>query len=233
MSKRILLLNLCSALVFFFFLPLSLNAQGRSREYIRQKISDYGECRNVAITSYNGDLMLYGDNGWAATGCPTGLTNALHKLNEDEELIDDVQLTDDGKWLILYGDNGLRWNDIPYSLEKKLREYNSNHESITSVTFNDDGDWIVITTKHFSTSDSKITEWIAEGMEDYGGVYTACITDEAIVVVYEDGFRFLGDVPEDLINRLRKADFDVYRLKIASDGSWFFSDGKRRYRYNM
>ena len=74
-----------------------LGAQPSDRKFIKQQISKHGECRNVAITEYNGDLMLYGKNGWAANGCPDGLTDALDELNDDNEYIDDVQLTENGR----------------------------------------------------------------------------------------------------------------------------------------
>lgn len=211
---------------------ISVSVSAQSREYIRNQIQNYGECRNVAITEYNGDLMLYGTNGWAASGCPDGLTDALHELNEENKYITDVQLTNDGCWLIVYGDNGLRWNDIPYSLEKKLRDWNANGETITSVSFNDAGDWIAVSTEHISASDADLQEWVAGGMSKYGGVWATCVTDDAAVVVYEEGFRFLGDVPEDLKRRLETISFNVYRVKIAGT-AWFISDNKSRYAYNM
>ena len=207
-------------------------AQPRDRNYIKEQIRYQGACRNVAITRYNGDLMLYGKNGWAASGCPDDLTEALNKLNEDGKYIDDVQLTENGRWLILYGDNGFKWNDIPYSLEKKLREWNEREEVVTSVTFNDAGEWIAVSTEHVCASDSHVQDWIAEGMEDYGSVYTACITDDVKVVVYENGYRFDGDVPDDLMDKLRSTSMDVYRLKIAGS-SWFISDGDSTYSYSM
>ena len=209
-----------------------LSAQPRDRSFIRQQIDRYGECRNVAITKYNGDLMLYGSNGWAASGCPKGLTNALDELNKNNEYIDDVQLTEDGRWLILYGDNGFRWYDIPYRLEQKIREWNSKNEVINSVSFNDDGDWIAVSDNYVSSSDSRLQEWIVDGIEKYGKVWATCITDDAIVVVYEEGFRFLGDMPSTLERALDTTDINVFRLKIAGE-AWFFSDGRRRYDYHM
>ena len=211
---------------------ISVSVSAQSREYIRNQIQRYGECRNVAITEYNGDLMLYGTNGWAATGCPEGLTDALHELNEENKYITDVQLTNEGCWLIVYGDNGIRWNDIPYSLEKKLREWNANGETITSVSFNDAGDWIAVSTEHISSSDSDLQDWVVGGMNKYGGVWATCVTDDAAVVVYEEGYRFLGNVPEDLKRRLDTISFNVYRIKIAGT-AWFISDNKSRYAYNM
>lgn len=211
---------------------LSMSLFAQNREYIRSQIQQRGECRNVAITKYNGDLMLYGRNGWAADGCPKDLTDALRELNNSNKYINDVQLTDQGCWLILYGDNGLRWNDIPYSLETKLREWNTNGEEITSVSFNDAGQWIIISKKYIAASDASIQDWIVEGMDLYDGVLATCMTDDAIVVVYEGGYKFLGNVPDDLIQKLKTIRFNVYRVKIAGT-AWFISDNKSMFSYNM
>lgn len=232
MLNRRLLPFLASLMTLIACFSGTASAQSRNRNYIKQQISYHNECRNVAITQYNGDLMLYGSNGWAASGCPKGLTDALNELNEDGEYIDDVQLTEEGRWLILYGDNGFRWNDIPYSLERKLREWNSSGEVITSVSFNDSGDWVAVCQAYISASDSELQDWIAEGMEDYGQVWTTCMTEDALVVVYEDGFKTLGDIPSTLEAKLTSTPIDIYRLKIAGE-AWFFSDGKSYYDYHM
>lgn len=215
------------------FLSISLASYGQNdRSYIREAISEKGECRNVAITKSNGDLMLYGKNGYAWSGCPSDLNDAITELNDDNEYIDDVQLTEKGRWLILYGDNGMLWNNIPNSLEKKLREYNSMGEVITSVTFNDEGSWIIITTNYYVSSDTEINEWLKDGCDLHGRLWAACITDDAIVAVFENGYTFLGDVPDSLKEALSETDLDVFRLKIAGD-AWFFADTEGHYDYNM
>lgn len=219
-------------LVAFFALAASTSIAQSSREYIRNCIQNYGECHNVAITKTNGDAMLYGSNGWAASHCPDAFVSTLRELNGENVRIVDIQLTENGNWLVLYGSNGLRWNGISYSLEQQLREYNRDQEEITSVSFNDRGDWIVVTTNYISASDSEITNWMSEGMEIYGKVWATCVTDDAIVVVYEEGFRFRGNIPETLREALSNTDINVYRLKIAGN-SWFFSDGVSRYDYYM
>lgn len=218
-----------SAIMLLFCLPMEAQ---NSREYIRNAIKGWGECRNVAITRTNGDVALYGRNGCARSNVPSGLNDAITELNNQKEFTDDIQLTEAGRWLILYGNNGIRWNDIPYSLERKLREFNDNREVITSVTFNDDGDWIVITTEHISASDSRIQDWLADGLNTFGGLWAACITDDCLVAVFEQGYKFLGNVPEDLRSALKSTNLNVYRLKIAGT-AWFFADMDGRYRYNM
>lgn len=148
------------------------------------------------------DLALNGKNAYAASGVPDGLLKALKELNDEGEFIDDVQLTEGGRWLILYGDNGFRWNDIPASLEKKLREYNENEEVVTSVTFNDKGGWIIISTEHISASNTGVYDWIEEGMDKYGALWAAHMTNEALILCYENGFRHSGNIPEKVKRKL-------------------------------
>ena len=213
-------------------LAIPIQTQGQGRATLRRNIKEWGECKNVAITKSNGDVALYGKNGYACYSCPGSLVNALSKLHDRSKLIDDVQLTENGSWLVLYGDNGFQWNDIPYSLEKKLREMNDNEEVITSVTFNDAGDWIVISTEHIAASNPEVYSWIEEGIEEYGALWAACITDDALVLCYSRGYKFMGEVPSGLKSALRESSLDVYRVKIAGT-SWFFADKHGHYRYNM
>lgn len=206
---------------------------GEGRSFIRDCITRWGECRNVAITETNGDLALHGRNGWAGTGLPENLSNALTELNEENKYISDVQLTENGNWLILYGNNGFRWSGISETLEAKIRDYNARNEEVTSVTFNDSGDWIVITTEHYASSDQRITTWLKEGAAEYGMLWAACITENGIVACYEKGYTFFGEIPSELRNRLQETtDFDVYRIKIAGE-SYFFADKEGHYHYKM
>lgn len=228
-NKKTRVLKFLTITILLF---ISINSNGQSREYIRNAISGWGKCRNVAITKTNGDLALYGSNGYASTGLPYSLSTALDELREDNVFIDDVQLTDNGSWLILYGNNGFRWNNIPYSLEQKIRQFNNDNEIVYSVTFNDAGDWIVISKDYYSSSDSRINAWLKEGSDEYGQLWAACITDDALVAVYSGGYRFLGEIPYSLKKALQETNLDVFRLKIAGN-SWFFADKNSNYNYSM
>lgn len=203
-----------------------------SREFIKQNIHEENECKSVAITKYNGDAMVFGRNGWAAEGCPNALTEALHELNYMNEEIQDICLTEEGRWLVLYGNNGLQWNNIYDGLKKKILEYNENEEHITTVTFNDTHDWIIVTTTHISASSNELLEWLGEGCDKYGQLWTACITNDAAVAVYENGFRCYGNVPEDLKDVLTTCQNDIYMVKIAG-AAWFIRCTNGYWRYHM
>ena len=216
----------------FICLVCCLSAIAADRTYIREQIQKQDNCRNVAITKYGAQLMLYGRNGWAGVGLPQGLGNALSELNDQNVYIDDVQITESGSWLILYGNNGFRWSGIPYSLENKIREWNTSEEVIYSVTFNDAGQWIAICENYYVASESWIQEWLKAGIEKYGMLWCACITDDAMVAVYAKGFKTYGNVPQSLWEALDEETRDVFRLKIAGT-AWFYADINGSYRYYM
>jgi len=225
-------------LFILFLSTLNFEVLGQSRlnrAFIKENIEKWGGCKNVAITATNGDLAFYGKNAWASTGpTPKGLTDALDDLYEKDELIDDVVLTENGYWIVLYGNNGFRYDDdIPSDLYAEMRRYNKDDEVITSITLNDNGDWIIISEKHFTASNPNITEWLKEGMERHGGIWAAHITNDAMVAVFEKGYKYFGKVPEDLKDALEKTNINVYRLKFTPEGSYFFADRKGRYAYSM
>ncbi len=204
-----------------------------NRSFIREQIDRYGECKNVAITESNGDVMLYGINGWAATSCcPSGLQDDLRSLHDNRETINDIVLTENGNYLILYGSNGFKGRGTPDNLWSKITN-DFRNETVFSVTFNDNGDWIIITNNHYSASSSRIMDWLKDGANSYGQLWAACVTNDAMVAVFKGGYIYSGNVPESLKEALRKTNLDVYRLKIAGN-SWFFADKSgKSYQYSM
>ena len=215
------LLSLIVALLAAF----SASGQNDSRDYIRNAILIWGECRNVAITRINGDVAIYGNagSGYSCSGVPEELRSALSKLHNENQFIDDVQLTDNGNWLVLYGLNSMIWSGVPEDMENALYEVRDDGETVTSVTFNDDGDWIVISDEYIRASNAELRQWIVDGTENMGRVLTACLTDDAVMIVYEDGFRYDGNVPPDLLEAMRNTDIHIFRIKVSAQ-SWFFAD---------
>ena len=228
-------LKIFCLVVVFALLPVTIFAQlTGGRSYIREQIQRWGSCRLVAITRTNGNLAVYGRNGWAGTGIPLSMERELNRLNSNNEFIRDVVLTEQGRWLILYGNNGLLWDGIPDNdpLLSALREYNAMSEIITSVAFNDYGEWVIITENYFLASNADLQSWLREGHALMGVIWTVSISEDAMVAVHDDGFRYLGNVPQDLRNALRDTNVNVYFVKLAGT-AWFFADFDGRYEYNM
>jgi len=226
----------------YFLLPIyfivglfnvTLSQGAGSRTFIRNQITKWGECKNVALTMTGGDIALYGSNGYACDGIPYDMKIALQELNADNQLIDDVVLTESGSWLILYGNNGIKSNGAPQEMFSILKRWNENEEIITSVTFNDVGDWIAITNHKYSASSDYIIDLIHEGEDSFGEFWAAHLTDEGMVLCFEKGYKFTGSVPENLKTKLRETDINVFRIKFLSNGSYFFADKDGHYSYYM
>jgi hypothetical protein len=223
---RLLLLS------FLLFINMGF-AQTGGRAYIKQNIISWGECKNVALTLTGGDVAIYGTNGYAASGIPIGMSNALNELHGTNELIDDLVLTEDGSWFILFGSNGYKSYGAPSSLIQKLNTWNSQGEVINSVTFNDAGEWIAITDTKYSASDNSILEYLRGGEAEFGELWAAHMTNDGLVVCYAKGFRVLGNVPANLKEKLGTTDINVYRVKFLSDGTYFIADVSGYFEYFM
>lgn len=211
---------------------ISVHAQD-SRRYIKDQIEEWGSCRNVAITLTGGDIALNHTNAYAYSSIPQDLADAIDGLHADGEYIDDIQLTEACSWLILYGKNGCLWYGIPEDLENTLAKYSDNDEIVTSVTFNDNGDWIVISQDYISASDTSLYDFIEEGINKYGQLWAAHMTNDGLVLCYENGYRFRGNVPQTLRDKLSETGIDVFRIKFLSDGTYFIADQEGTYAYYM
>lgn len=198
---------------------------------LRERMEEHGKCKNVVITNNHGVIALFGVNGFAHIGCQDVLEEALVGLNMEYEHINDIQLTEKGRWLVQFGVNGIRWNDIPQKMEDKLWEYNEDEKDITCATFAENEDWIVVTPDEFAASDSFIFNWLEKGSKKYGTLLTAHLTDDAMVAVYSDGCQFSGKVPKDLKKAIEETALKVYRVKITGS-YWFFADEEGNFRCN-
>lgn len=208
-----------------------MNAQGR--EPLRRAIQRWGGCKNVAITRTNGDVALNGRNNYVTSATPQDLNSKLRELKRNNHLIDDVTLTENGKWVILWDTNDASWSSgLPQQLVNKINDYHSKGYVVRSITFNDSGDWVIVSDEYFSASSTELTNWLQGGTENYGKLWSVAVTDNGAVAVYDRGFRYRGNVPEDMKRALRETSYDVYRLKYAGS-SWFFADTDGNYRYSM
>ncbi len=212
--KKIILL--CASLA----MVLCLQAQA-SHKFLKKQMNKHHDCKSVAITNKNGDAMLYGSSCWEAINCPVEFSRLLFELSEWDIEIHDIHLSELGRWYILYGNNEVYSNLLYENLELQISRYQQENEKISTVTYNDSGDWIVITTNRFSASSDQLVGWLEDGCGKYGQLWTACITEDAAIAVYELGFKYWGNIPSDLMTTIRQCKSDVDMVKIAGD-AWFF-----------
>lgn len=219
------------SILFFasFAVALAIAAQS-PRENIAQQIKASEECTSVALTEANGNAIIHRRNEWYAEGCPNAFTEALYDLQVRDVELQDIHLTELDRWLVLYDENKIASDLLYENLKQKIANCQEDGEKITTVTFNDNGYWVIITTKQISASNDDLMDWIKDGCEQYGQIWTACITNNAAIAVYESGFKYFGNIPEDLKEALRTCESDIYTVKVAGD-AWLFrcTNGYSRY----
>ncbi len=209
--------------LFLFFASSLLYGQD-NRNYIKSYVSSWGTCKNVALTMEGGDVAISGLNAFAYQGVPAEMAARLAQLNEQQELIDDIVLTEAGRWFILFADNGYYSDGAPAEMLSYLQQWNSEGEVINAITFNDSGDWVIIGQTKYAASTTDITYLLNQGSSEHGELWTACLTEDGMVAVYEGGYKYLGNVPYALKEQLKVTNINVWRLKFLADGSFFFAD---------
>lgn len=226
--KNIIKLNV---LLSVFILNTSI-AQS-SRQYIKDQINDWGTCKNVAITQKSGNLAIYDYNGWAGGGFPENLVDKLTQINKANQELDDVQITNTGKWIVLYDNNKIAWNNIAKGLQNKITEYTTNKSTILNVSFNDKNDWIIFTDTQVAASSQKIMDNINNGRERYGEIVWSHFSSKGLALVFENGFLFYGNVPEQLKTAVSSTKIDVKKLKFLDTGAYFITNNKGAYQYAL
>ncbi len=211
----------------------TLFAQETDRKSLRAKIKQSGGCTNAALTLSGGRVAFLKSSGWVASDVPSGLIDDLKELDGSGKTLQEIVLTDNGSWVIIYGRNGFSSHRIPTDLRDKLNKWNDEDEEIISVTFNDNGEWIAITKNKYSASEDDVYDMIDKGEDEYGAFLSAHLTNDGMVLCFKRGYKYRGNVPERLKQKLRESDLDVKRVKFLSDGSYFFSDAIGNCGYNM
>ncbi len=229
MTKRHLLL----AFLLSCFTLGAIAQAPEDRNKIKQAIQNWGSCRNVAITRTYGDVALSGNHNYYANYVPNKMLETLRELYDNGNYIDDVTLTESGKWVILYDINDVEYSDdIPVGLRDAILEFNENDYYVRSISFNDDGDWVIISKEEVNASSQDIVEWLEEYAEQYGDVWTVFVGEDAIFAVFQNGYANKGEIPDGLKNAIQQTELDYYRVKFSGE-SWFIADEEGNYQYYM
>lgn len=205
----------------------------QGREYIRECIKGWNSCRLVAITKNGGNIAVAGKNSCAACGAyPNQFWKAIEEISNAGRRITDVGLTDKGKWVVLYGNNGWQSNGLPKDMLDKMRKFDKNNERLLSVTVNDKDEWVVISDKHFSAYPKEIFKWLSDTQEEYGDPIAVSLTDDAGAAIFERGYSWRGNYPEDLRKSIKNADYEPSVIRMAGN-SWFYANETGRYTYSL
>ena len=176
-----------------------------SRSILNELIEDSGNCRIVSFYK-DGGVAITRNNGYAYSGIPAMMADVIETLLKNDYHIDEVVMSDDGKWLVVYNGNGYYSDNLPNSLKQKLHSYRVRHEKIQNVAFNEYGDWIVVSDKHFSASDPNLQQWLRIGYDEYGDIEDVYMSRYSVVACFERGYQYI-DAPDALKVALSDCNF--------------------------
>ncbi|MCR4736172.1 MAG: hypothetical protein K5829_14340 [Treponema sp.] len=213
--KKISIL-LLSGILFFSSVAMYASPAG---QYMHSQIQELKGCKNMALSDSSGMIMIEGGNGFSSYGIPKELSESLTTLNADNKSIYDICITESGYWYVV-GDT-LRGRGAPKFIYDKVAELCAAGEHVLCVNFNDNGIGIVITEKSISCNDNDILTALVDGGKKYGKLMSVCLRNKGLIAVYEEGFRKVGLVPDDLVEFLSETDLDIAYVKFTDAGSWF------------
>ncbi len=146
-------------------------AQTGNATYVRNFINSQGQCKTGALTSSNGCVAIVEENGYAASGIPQSLNEHLAAESKAGRTIDDICLTENGSWYCV-GDP-LRGVNCPQAMINTVNNFCRLGDRILCVTFDDNGNWIVISSGHWSASNTSIEGNMKKPQNMHGNILTA------------------------------------------------------------
>lgn len=204
--------------------------------FLREQIGKWKELRNGTLAEGSGaGVVLYGNNGYAYTrNTPDALKNAIVEQNKANKNIEDVCVTEQGKFSIIFDNYGYQISGgCPQEFLNALNLYNARREKIVSVALDDNGRWAVVGENNFNSAMSIFSD-IKAAINKYGRLYSVSLTNSgAFVVCCERGVYWNNMVPNNVIDEIKKANFGVRYVKFTANGKFIITDGNTTARYNM
>ncbi|MFR9620787.1 MAG: hypothetical protein SNH63_06165 [Rikenellaceae bacterium] len=191
------------------------------------------QCR-IGAFSMNGAAVIYwGDYDYFHTAeLPVELQRIVRDYYNSRFKVRDITLTDGGNYAILYGDNGYNVKCAYDDFKLKLKAYNNLKEIISSMSFNDRGDWAIIGKNYYSYSSSRVGDFIEQGRQLYGDIYSIAFSDIGMIACFERGI-YYENIPLNLQQKLSNLSFKARFIKFSDEGFYLITDGITEYAYFM
>ncbi len=204
--------------------PRSSAGPADDREQFLKTLEEWGDCRIMAITVNKGSVAVRGTNTIAFTKeVPSDLKETLRRIDGTDQRIDDIVLRENGSWLVVHA-GSVTAKGMPADLIGRLQERAAAGSTFRSITVNDNGDWIVVSHTGFMASDTRLIEYLQQGIRKLGSPYSAHMTDTGLVISYERGHTWLGRVPPDLKEKVTASGAARFRVRFLDNGAWSYTD---------
>ena len=221
------------AVAFLLVGTIAAFAQTNHAAYVRNFINNQGQCKTGALTSSNGCVAIVGGNGYASSGIPQSLQDHLLAESKAGRTIDDICLTENGNWYCV----GERLSGVncPQAMINTVNNFCRLGDRILCVTFDDNGNWIVISSAHWTASNTSIESNMKKAQNMHGNILSAHLGNNGgLSVICQNGSTVFGNVPSSLTTFLQtKLNFAAMYIKFSTNGSWLITGRNSEYAYSM
>lgn len=186
---------------------------------ITKKVKEWNSVRIISVTETGEAVAVYGNNGYTCQNISDGLVDLLKRINSNKWRIQDININTKESFVVIYGSNGYWAVGVPNKFSTKLQEYHDASENIYSASFNRNGDWCVVTDKHYSCSNSSITEFCKKAIEEYGTLNYVFISDNGIVACCNKG-TYWRNIPNEVSKAIKEFKYSVKTVKFTDLGRY-------------
>jgi hypothetical protein len=169
----------------------------------------------------NGRIILYNDGRISTNGISSGLNLAVNALRKNDHTISDMALSESNQWVIIYDKNKYLSANLPYEMRLELDDYQKMEQQIHTVALNAVNDWLIIGDSTFSTSNFTLKQYIDYGQRKLGGIETAHLDDQSLLVFLQNGVIVHGTLPENVDSMITHVSKPVARCRYYQTGEYF------------
>ena len=200
----------------------------QDRSHIKNDISRWGRCLNVALTQTRGNVAMDGTRAsWA--NIPNELHTELQGQVNRGSRIWDVHITESGAWVMVTSTTVISSRGVPTEFQNTHMRMSREGNNVLAASFNCHGQWIIIGERTWSSSNAEFA-WIQSGANQHGNPVSACFTNEGLVVVFQRGIIGAGTYPAGMWAAAR--DYGGGVAKFAGN-SWFVADRNGSFSFSM
>lgn len=200
--------------------------------HIKDLLQNTKSCRTGTFNEKGDGVIIWGRNSFACTiGIPEDMKNALEKIKNDNEYINDVYINNNQEWCIVWGINFCETNFPSQIFNQHIKDIKRDSKKILSIAFNDIGDHIIITNTGYNYN-GKMQKEFTEEIVQYSKALSISMTNTSILVCCEDTIysKNLSDRIKDIITKNKEYKKNI---RFTDNGNCLQTDGLRGFTHNF
>lgn len=211
----------------------SIQAQNISVNCIRDAINGWQSLRGVALGEACGNLAWYGHNGYSYQDLRQNIIDVLLNIYKQQQRIDYISIANNGNYVFVHNNGGcwsaLGSQDFYNALNDLL-----NSGGLRSATVNSSNQYFIVGKNgSIRTNVDNWRNFYNTEKQRLGNIKTAWCNDYAIVICFERGYSYYGQMPISVRNDLNGLDWAPDVIQFEKNGNVVAAQENGRYFYRL